>query len=351
MQLRLLAGILVCLSSLCCLTAEIFAEDIAFPPAAGAVDVREKFGAKGDGVTDDSDALQRAFFEVKGKGLVLYFPNGIYLVSRTIFIGGDALSVMPVASRAHSSDRFMHLQGQSQSGSIIRLRDASPGFNDAKQVKVMISLYDGQGTGDAMHSSVRNLTFEVGAGNPGAAALRFLSNNTGCIFDVTIRSRDPKYAGAIGLDLRQGQQGPEFIRDVTIEGFDRGVETGDTFATVFEHLTLRNQNEVGFFNPWGRATIRDLVSRNRVPVIKSGKDSPLTVVGGDFSGGDAGTSAIIVEGHQVFLRDLKQTGYGAIVEDAGKKRIAGATLKEWCDGGEQGLFTENRTSLRLAVKD
>lgn len=47
------------------------------------VNVRE-FGAKGDGTTDDTDAIQAALHSAEDLGLPLYIPAGNYLVSKTI---------------------------------------------------------------------------------------------------------------------------------------------------------------------------------------------------------------------------------------------------------------------------
>jgi non-canonical (house-cleaning) NTP pyrophosphatase len=54
---------------------------------------------------------------------------------------------------------------------VIRLKDNSPGFDDPNKPKIVLSVYQGQGTGDVMHSYVRNLTVDVGRGNPGAVGL------------------------------------------------------------------------------------------------------------------------------------------------------------------------------------
>ena len=46
------------------------------------------FKAKGDGITDDTDAIQRASDHAIEKGYTLYFPAGIYLITRSITING-----------------------------------------------------------------------------------------------------------------------------------------------------------------------------------------------------------------------------------------------------------------------
>jgi len=325
------------------------AENIVFPPQSGIVDVKSAYGAKGDGTTDDTDALQKAIFENRGKMNTLYFPNGTYLVSRTLFVGGDTFSREQIASTAHSLDRFVNFQGQSEAGAILRLKDNCPGFDDPENPKTLLSTYDGQGTGDVMHTYVRNMTFDIGSGNPGAAGLRYISNNTGGVYDVTIRSSDPELRGAIGLDLRQGQQGPELIRNVTITGFDRGIQTLDTFAIVFEHLTLRNQREIGIFMEYGNVTVRNLVSENKVPVLQTSPSNHFTLLGGSFSGGSPEASAILAKSPRIFLRDVKQTGYAAILEYDGRKNPA-TSIDEWTPG-TVGLFTDKPTSLRLPVKE
>ena len=56
---------------LCILCGQLSAA--VFPPVGGIVDVRERYGAKGDGVTDDTEALQRALNENVGRHRLLYF--------------------------------------------------------------------------------------------------------------------------------------------------------------------------------------------------------------------------------------------------------------------------------------
>lgn len=316
------------------------AENIVFPADSGIINVKTKYGAKGDGVTDDTAALQKAIDETKGSPDTLYFPNGVYLVSGSVGIFNG---------KPHSADRFLNLQGQSEAGTVIRLKDQCPGFMDSAKPKIVLSLYEGQGTGDVMHSYVRNLSVDVGSGNPGAIGLRFLSNNTGAMDRVTIRSSDPKRAGKLGLDLRQGQNGPCLIKNVTVIGFDHGVETGDTFALIFEFLTLKDQNVLGFFNPSGRLTIRRLKSINSVPAMFN--KANLTLLEADLTGGIKGNTAILNESKGCYVRDISQSGYGHLLKDSEAVFHDGATLSEWHEGRADSLFPTEATTLRLPIKE
>ncbi len=318
------------------------AENIVYPDDAGVVNIKTQYGAKGDGVTDDTAAIQKAVDEKRGTGSILYFPNGTYMVTDGVGIFGG---------KPHSRDRFLTYQGQSEAGAVIRLKDKSPAFQDPAKSKIVLSVYEGQGTGDVMQSYVNNLTVDVGKGNPGAVGLRYLSNNVGAMRNVTIRSSDPNGAGVLGLDLRQGQQGPSLITHVTVIGFDTGVQTADTFSLVFEHLTLKGQRKLGFLNPYGRVTIRGLKSVNSVPVVQNNKDSNMTLIEGDFTGGDRANTAITSGGHMMFLRDIKQQGYGHLLKDSKGKFVDGATLDEWHEGQAVSLFGAPLKSLRLPIKE
>jgi Pectate lyase superfamily protein len=57
-------------------------------PFKSWADVKQDYGAKGDGVTDDTAALQSALnsLSAAGKSPVLYMPAGIYLVTQTITV-------------------------------------------------------------------------------------------------------------------------------------------------------------------------------------------------------------------------------------------------------------------------
>ncbi len=319
------------------------AENIVFPDDAGMVDVVKEYGATGDGKTDDTAAILKAV-EVgltNGKKL-LYFRNGTYLVSAPMGLFN---------AKPHTNTRFLTIQGQSEAGTVFKLKDNSPDFQDAAKPGIVWSFYDGQSTGDAMHSYARNFTVDVGKGNPGAIGVRYMTNNVGTMERVTIRSSDPQGAGKIGLDLRQSQNGPGLIKHVTVTGFDEGVTTGNSFSLVLEHINLRGQRVVGFNNVTARVTLRDLQSVNSVPALINGKNAELTLVEANLTGGDARQTAIIAKGKKIFLRDIKQRGYGAILEDASGKKHPGANIEEWYDLKGYALFDAPLKTLRLPIEE
>lgn len=61
----------------------INAIQIEYP--ANLINVRD-FGATGDGVTDDTDAIGDAFNALNGQEGIIYFPTGTYLLTQTLFL-------------------------------------------------------------------------------------------------------------------------------------------------------------------------------------------------------------------------------------------------------------------------
>jgi len=326
------------------LAAAAIAENFVFPDDAGLIDVtKPPYELRGDATTDNTAALRKAFADFRGTNRTLYFPNGTYLFSDRINISADR------QSQPHSPDRFLNIQGQSQAGVVLKLADNSPGYDDPGNPKAFISLYEGVSTGDVMHSYVRNITVEIGAGNPGAAAFRFMTNNTGAMYDVTIRSSDPDRRGAIGLDLRQSQNGPGMIKRITVDGFDYGIQTGNSFSLVFEHIIVRNQRKAGFYNNGARTTLRDLVSRNNVPALINDRYGHLTLVGADLGGG-ASEAAIINQTPMFFARDVKAQGYAHTIKTGDGGFVDGA-VDERYEGRGRSLFGAKPATLRLPIKE
>jgi hypothetical protein len=320
-------------------------------PDDAVVNVQTAFGAVGDGVTDDTAALRRAIDETRGGNRVLYFPDGVYLIS-------DSIGIFD--GRPHSRDRFLIFQGQSEAGTIIRLAPRSEGFDDPAEPKIVVSMYEGQSTGDAMNTNARDLTIEIGEGNPGAAAFRYLNNNFGMIERLTIRSLDPDGAGAIGLDLRQSQQGPGLLRDITVEGFDRGIVIGNSFSQVFEDIDLHGQREVAIDTRNARVTFHRLRVHGAPLGLTGRQHAQVTIIDGQFHAdpsaqadpSDSAGAAIVLPGPKVFLRDVTQTGWDHLI------RIGDGETGELNEHGEYyalpsySLFpVDQMATLRLPIQD
>ncbi len=299
-----------------------------FPAGSGFVDARKDFGAKGDGVTDDTEALRRA---LEGKERQIYLPNGTYLVSDTLTFGSKKRT----------------LQGQSREKTVIRLKDNSPGFGDPKKPKYVIDTKGKTHFAQNFFNYVRDLTIEIGPGNPGAGAIQFHTNNGGGMFNVRLRGK----SGAVGLAQTEGP-GPGMIQDVLIEGFDVGsLISGDLHSMTFERLFLEGQKECGFINRGNTAVIRGLRSRNSCPaVINEGKGSFMCLVEGELTGASGGPAILNTGDAVLFARDIKTSGYGTALQcDA--KAAPGPNVDEFTSHDPASLFPGPLKSLRLLIED
>ena len=185
------------------------AENIVFPVNAGIIDVTAApYNARGDGKTDDTRAIQQALRDYADQGVIIYLPNGTYLISKTLRWG--------------TNQKLTTLQGQSRAGTILRLQDACPGFTDPGQPAAMV--WTGDMPAQRFRNQIRNCTWDTGRGNPGAIGVRFNASNCGCLRDVAVRSGDG--TGIIGLDLSYTDDyGPFLVKNVSVAGFDTGIAT------------------------------------------------------------------------------------------------------------------------------
>jgi hypothetical protein len=128
----------------------------------------------------------------------------------------------------------------------------------------MINIAPGT-SADRFQNELYNLTLDTGTGNPSALGLRWISNNQGGIRRVRILS--PQNAEGIGLQLSNGLNGPLLIKDVTVEGFRIGIQTGNAVnSAILEHCTVRDQSFCGLYNVQQVVTARGLVSRQSLPI-------------------------------------------------------------------------------------
>lgn len=309
------------------------------PRDAGYVDLRLRYGAVGDGKTDDTAAFQRAFRELASRVPLefntLFIPNGTYLVSDSI-----------------QWSRFLIVQGESRDGVVIRLKDRCDGFTNPTQPKpvVIASNWGGSGgSGSAIASYLFSATIDTGKGNPGAIGLDFHANNVGAVEEVTIRSGDG--SGVAGLSMLRPWPGPALIKNVRIEGFDYGVHlTHREYSMTLEHITLERQNKAGIHNTSNILAVRKLTSRNRVPaVIATGAEAMVTLLDSSLTGD--GGSAIQLDGKaSLFARNVTTEGYARAVRDH-ERDVAGGSIEEYVSGPVQSLFDSPKRSLNLPIEE
>lgn len=279
---------------------------LQFPANSGVLNVRD-FGAKGDGKTDDTEAIQKAlaasgqstgyaWFQDK----IVYLPNGIYRISAPLL-------------KRYQNGNFasgMLLLGQSREKTILKLADHAAGYGDPKQPRAMIlttsQLLDragpyggdkdyprlGEGN-DAYEVFVENMTVDVGKGNRGAIAIDFLASNLGALRNLRIVAG--KDSGLTGVAMVRKWIGPAIVEHVSVTGFDVGVDVSNsTYCATLHDVHLSGQRKAGLRNHLNSLAIEALtVDANGVPAIVNDAAGGLIVlVGGSFRGKSSGPSLV-----------------------------------------------------------
>ncbi len=118
----------------------------------------QSLGAKGDGKTDDTEALLAAV----GKHAALFFPSGIYRVSRPLTLQPDTVLI-----------------GLNPGTTQISLLDGSPAFGgEGDPVGIIVAPKDGR-------NIVRSIAITTGSGNPRAAGMIWMAGKNSLLDDVS----------------------------------------------------------------------------------------------------------------------------------------------------------------------
>ncbi len=301
--------------------ATVSAQNRSLPSDGGYVNVKTDFGAVGNGVADDTAAIQAAIRSVlvnngRYNPRFIYFPNGTYKISDTL------ISRMADTSGFSQGWRSgMVLYGESTTGTIIRLADNTPGFGSAGTKAMILTGSENPGNADGRGNqgfkhSVLNMTIHTGTGNPGAIGIDYNVSNIGTIERVKIVAGGSG-AGRTGLNLTR-TPGPGMIKNVTIEGFDIGIDA-DAFlySMVFESISLIGQKVAGVRNQEQVLSFRNLFSNNSVPAILTTTPHGLiNLIDSEFIGGASGNTAITSTG-KLNILNLRSSGYGTVVQNSG----------------------------------
>jgi hypothetical protein len=364
------------------------------------------FNAKGDGVTDDTKALNAALQFVKdnhelhqgenysyctkrhNRNWVVYLPDGEYLVSDTISQGWPALAMnilkgwdhveflwveSPEHERELNGGRFIRGQsntatvyaennwnlrviGQSRGKTIIRLKDNAPGFGVGADKAVLTFYLLQVGSNVNLGNFCENLTIDTGRGNPGAVGVKWNSSNWGGVRNLSIRSGDG--AGRAGL-LSDANNATGYLRDLCITGFDTGIEiaAGRETMVVLEYATLSRQRETAIrigdarSGPGGDPlSARKLLVQNAPVVLRVGRAGQAIVLESEFRAASEQAVAMDVEPDGFLLaRDLRIQGYRAAVRYKGEITAGAGNIAEYATAAVVAL--DDEPPLRLPVKD
>jgi hypothetical protein len=311
---------------------------ISFP--AGFMTSVKSYGAVGDGVTDDTAAIQHALNDGRwtpttnyyGEPKALYFPAGTYLVRRPLYWNGCCMTI----------------QGAGSASSVIRLAPSSQEFNDRARPVPVIQTPAGN---QSFRQNIRDLGITIGADNPGANALSYISNNSGALVNVLITSED---RGAnVGIDLTRPYAGPLMLKDVEIDGFGVGIDLKSAeYSATLEGITLKNQTVAGIRNVTQPVNIRSLVSTNSVPAITN-DGGFVVLLDASLTGGSSSNPAIQTN-DTLYARTVTSSGYGeTILDESGTKPVkVTGTVAEHLVGVPLGLAsTAKAASLKLNIEE
>ncbi len=288
------------------------------PNDAGCLDVKQHFGAVGDGQTDDTAAFNTAFATLCSRVPLAYHtllvPAGTYLITDMIQGG-----------------RFIDVKGAGPEKTVLKLKDGV--FTDPQHPKPILRLsssHEAPGSyhgvnGSSISIYLEGMTFDTGRGNPGARGLEYHANNIGRLENVVIRSGDG--AGVCGLDLTHHDCGPALVKHLRVEGFDYGIHSNhQEYSMTFEHISLQGQKVTGLLNQGNIVAVRGLISKNAVPaIISDGPNSMVTLLDSSLTGGAVDAPAIKAEGALYALR-VQTAGYGKAVA---KRILISQKTNEW----------------------
>ncbi|MGC9452874.1 MAG: glycoside hydrolase family 55 protein [Oceanipulchritudo sp.] len=317
-------------------------------------------GADPTGVSDSTAIIQDAMDDFDGNiygfrvRYILYFPNGTYRLSAPLI-----LDTHDAGTTGGGSLRGIIFQGQSRDGVVLKLDDAAAGFGDPLNPQPLVDFNEsnempGSWQFVGFQTHIKDMTIDVGSGNPGAIGLDFAANNCGGLENLLIKTSDPGKAGHTGL-LMSLNPGPQLFSNIEIDGFDYGIRTlsHPTYQTTMEDIVVRNSLINGIQNNFTSMNIHRLQTDNigQVAVQNNNVGGFLLIVNGTFANGNPAYPAIENNGF-LYARNIAKDGHNHLIADHIAGNLGGPAISEWYSGSAETLFpADTLMSLNLPIED
>lgn len=164
------------------------------------------WNADNTGKSDVTDKLQQAIDWCIANDKTLYIPPGKYLVSNTL----HGSSQPEKECGDHSGKGSLNIYGDAFNRPVIVLANEAPNFNSAdismaKPILEIVKIVPSTGKereACSFYATIRNLNFDLGSGNEGAAAIRFPAAQDTDLSNIKIYANDTFAAGLIGIPGR-----------------------------------------------------------------------------------------------------------------------------------------------------
>jgi len=294
--------------------------------------IKTSYGAVGDGVTDDTEAINKALKENRR----LYLPEGTYLVSNTI----------------HWGDKKTSLYGAGKDRTIIKLADNTPGFSNWADPKIIVNTnrfeHEVQDQ-DNFGNRIKHLTIDAGS-NAGAIALSFHSSNIGIVENVNIRGN-----GYMGLDCTSKLPGPFTVKDLLIDGFVYGIKVKwNVHSVIFKNVTVKNahiglENEDNICSIWNFNAINcreGIVNKSATGT----KKAFISVYNSSIKGKGSGTAITNSNQNSLLLYNVETSAFDfGVISD--RDTVSSGYIHQWTSEKPLVLWPSPDSMLNLAYEE
>ncbi len=298
-----------------------------FPKDPHVLDAKADLGAKGDGKTDDTAALQKGIDLSCGRDQkvtkVLFLPNGTYRLTKSLVVN-------------HALGPWLY--GETRDGVVLKLDDGVQG------VTAVLRTHPNEKpptSADWFMRNLRNFTVDAGK-NPDTDGVRYYATNTGILQNVRVIG-----AGKVGINSGfLDQNGPCLVQDCTVEGFETGVLSQWNWGQTLSRLTIKNCRKNGLVTAANVVAAEDLVvEKTPRPVhVQLPNDwywwGGVLALRGATITGDFPKEEAIRNDSVLYARNVTTKGYGfAVTSHSVPNRDRGdGEVREYASGDANALF-------------